>query len=119
MAIGSKIGIKAISVVIGIPVGIISKKVVDRAWLTARPNDPPRKPSEPDVRWTDALGYAALSAAGIVLAELITQTSARAAFKAITGSEPPKQPMKDKDEKESSAAALAKAKAKSFKTQRG
>ena len=122
MAIGSKIGIKAISVVIGIPVGIISKKVVERAWLTARPNDPPRKPSEPDVRWTDALGYAALSAAGIVLAELITQTSARAAFKAITGNEPPKQPVKDDDHdkgkgkgKESTAAAVAKAKAKSFK----
>jgi hypothetical protein len=89
MAFASKIGIKAISVAVGIPVGIASKKLVERAWLTARPADPPRKASEPNVRWADALGWAALSAAGIVLAELITQRSARVAYKVITGNEPP------------------------------
>ncbi|MDT5222089.1 MAG: hypothetical protein QOF15_4194, partial [Mycobacterium sp.] len=50
MAVGAKVGMKLISVVIGIPVGIASKKAVERAWLAARPQDPPRKPSEPDVR---------------------------------------------------------------------
>ncbi|MDT4916608.1 MAG: hypothetical protein QOH89_1308 [Pseudonocardiales bacterium] len=90
MAVGAKVGMKLISVVIGIPVGIASKKAVERAWLAARPQDPPRKPSEPDVRWTDALGWAALSAAGVVVAQLITQSSAKATFKAITGSEPPR-----------------------------
>jgi len=105
MALGSKIAIKGISVVIGIPVGIVTKKLVERAWLAARPDDPPRKPSEPDVRWTDALGWAAVSAAGIVLAELITQTSAKAAFKAITGNEPPAQPVKDEDKKKAKAKA--------------
>jgi hypothetical protein len=99
MGLGSKIAMKGISVVIGIPVGIVTKKVIERAWLTARPDDPPRKPSEPDVRWTDALGWAALSAAGVVIAELVTQTSAKAAFRAITGNEPPTQPVKDADEK--------------------
>jgi hypothetical protein len=99
MGFGSKIAIKGMSIVIGIPVGIVTKKVVERAWLTARPEDPPRKPSEPDVRWTDALGWAALSAAGVVIAELITQTSAKAAFRAITGNEPPAQPVKDEDKK--------------------
>src|SRR4051794_9153831 len=99
MAVGAKLGVKAISVVIGIPIGIVSKKVVERTWLTARPGDPPRKPSEPGVRWTDALGWAALSAAGIVLAELITQTGAKATFKAITGSEPPRaKTVKDKQD---------------------
>jgi hypothetical protein len=97
MAIGAKIGIKAISAVIGIPVGILAKKATERAWLAAHPSDPPRKPSEPGVRWTDALAWAALSAVGIVAAELITQQSAKAAFRAITGSEPPAQPVKEKD----------------------
>ena len=97
MAIGAKIGIKVISIAIGIPVGIASKKAVEHAWLALRPQDPPRKPSEPDVRWTDALGWAALSAAGVVVAQLITQSSAKAAFKAITGSEPPRaKTVKDK-----------------------
>jgi hypothetical protein len=109
MALGSKIAIKGISLVIGIPVGIVTKKAVERAWLAARPEDPPRKPSEPDVRWTDALGWAAVSAVGIVLAELITQTSAKAAFKAITGNEPPADPVKDEDEKPKKAKAKAKA----------
>jgi hypothetical protein len=112
MGLGSKIAVKGISVVIGIPVSIATKKAIERAWLAARPEDPPRKPSEPDVKWTDALGWAALSAVGIVLAELITQTSAKAAFRAITGSEPPVQPVKDEDEKTSKAAAKAKAKTK-------
>ena len=99
MALGSKIGMKAISVVVGIPVGIATKKLVERAWLTARPEDPPRKPSESDVRWSDALGWAALSAAGVVAAELVTQRSAKAAFRAITGNEPPAQPVKGEGKK--------------------
>lgn len=97
MAVAAKIGMKAITVVIGIPIGIASKKAVEHAWLALRPHDPPRKPSEPDVHWTDALGWAALSAAGIVLAELIAQSSAKATFKAITGNEPPRaKTVKDK-----------------------
>jgi hypothetical protein len=98
MAVGAKIGMKAISVVIGIPVGIVTKKLVERAWIAARPEDPPRKPSEPEVRWTDALGWAALSAAGVVVAELVTQRSAKATFKALTGNEPPTQPIKDEND---------------------
>jgi hypothetical protein len=93
MAFAAKVGVKAISIVIGIPIGIASKKAVERTWLAIRPQDPPRKPSEPDVRWTDALGWAALSAIGIVVAELITQSAAKAAFKALTGNEPPRQPV--------------------------
>jgi hypothetical protein len=89
MAVAGKIGLKLMSAAIGIPIGIASKKLVERTWLTLRPEDPPRKPSEPDVRWVDALGWAALSAVGIVIGELITRTSAKAAYRAITGSEPP------------------------------
>lgn len=89
MAAGAKIGMKLMSFVIGIPVGIATKKVVEKAWLAARPEDPPRKPSEIDVRWGDAVAWATLSAAGIVIAELITRRGTEAAYKAITGSEPP------------------------------
>jgi len=112
MAVGAKIGMKAISVVIGIPVGIVTKKLVERAWIAARPEDPPRKPSEPEVRWTDALGWAALSAAGVVVAELVTQRSAKATFKAITGNEPPTQPIKDDDKAKAKKAEKSKKKAK-------
>jgi hypothetical protein len=98
MAVAAKIGMKAISAVIGIPVGMLAKKAVERAWLAARPEDPPRKPSEPGVRWGDALAWAALSAVGIVVAELVTQRSAQAAFRALTGNAPPRQPVKEKQQ---------------------
>jgi hypothetical protein len=107
MAVGAKIGMKAISVVIGIPVGIVTKKLVERAWITARPEDPPRKPSEPQVRWSDALGWAALSAAGVVVTELVTQRGAKATFKALTGNEPPAQPVKDERKAKKKAKARA------------
>jgi hypothetical protein len=90
MAVAGKIGMKLMSAAIGIPVGIASKKLVERTWLAVRPQDPPRKPSEPGVRWVDALGWAALSAVGIVVGELITQSGAKAAYRALTGSEPPR-----------------------------
>jgi hypothetical protein len=107
MAVGGKIGLKAMSIVIGIPVGIVTKKAVERAWIAARPTDPPRKPSEPDVRWADALGWAALSAVGIVVAELITRRSAGVAYHAITGSQPP-PPKPDKGvKKKTSKEAVA------------
>jgi uncharacterized protein DUF4235 len=89
MAAGAKIGMKLMSIVIGIPVGIATKKVVERTWVAVRPDDPPRKPTEADVHWSDAVSWAALSAVGIVLAELITRRSSEVAYRTLTGSEPP------------------------------
>jgi len=89
MAAAAKISIKAMSMVIGIPVGIATRKVLERAWTLARPANPPRKPSEREVRWSDAIAWGALSAAGIVVADLVTRRGAEAAYKAITGNEPP------------------------------
>jgi hypothetical protein len=110
MAVGAKVGMKLVSVVIGIPVGIATKKAVERTWTTVRPKDAPRKPSEPDVRWSDALGWAALSAVGIVMAELVTRRSAEVAYHAITGNQPP-PPKPGKD-----AKRLAKASEKASAT---
>jgi hypothetical protein len=80
---------KVMSIVIGIPVGIATKKLIERTWLTIRPDDPPRKPSEADVHWSDAVAWAAMSGVGIVIADLITRRSSEVAYRAITGSEPP------------------------------
>jgi hypothetical protein len=110
MAAAAKIGVKAMNIVIGIPVGILTKKLVERVWVTARPDDPPRKASEADVRWGDAVAWAALSAVGIVVADLVTRRSAAAAFTAITGAEPP--PSKP----DRASKKLAKASAKSAAT---
>lgn len=89
MAAAAKIGIKVMAVVIGIPVSIATRKLVDAAWHAARPEDPPRKPHEEGVRWVDAVAWGAMSAAGVVVADLITRRSAEATYRVVTGNEPP------------------------------
>lgn len=98
MAIGAKIGMKVISIAIGIPVGIATRKAVERAWALARPDQPPRKPTDPGVQWTDAVAWAALSGVGIVLADLLTRRGSEVAYQAITGSPAP-EPKPGKDAK--------------------
>jgi hypothetical protein len=89
MAAGAKIGIKVIGIMIGIPVSIATRKAVERVWAKTHPDDPPRKPSEAGVRWVDAITWGALSAAGVVVADLATRRGAEATYRAVTGNEPP------------------------------
>jgi uncharacterized protein DUF4235 len=89
VAAAAKFAVKAISIVIGIPIGIATRKAIDRAWHVARPDNPPRKPSEEGVRLTDAIAWGALSAAAIVGADLLTRRGAEATYQAITGNPPP------------------------------
>ena len=81
MAIGATVGMKVISMAIGIPVGIATRKAIARAWTVARPDNPPKKPHDPDARWGDAIGWAALSGAGVVVAQLVTQSSTRSVYR--------------------------------------
>ncbi|MDP9093128.1 MAG: DUF4235 domain-containing protein [Actinomycetota bacterium] len=96
--IAGRIGMKVATIVVRIPVGIVTKKAVERTWATARPDNPPRKPSQPGVRWSDAIGWAALSSAGVVLADLLTRKGAREAWRLVLGTEPP-QPKTSKAQK--------------------
>ena len=89
MAIGATIGLKVINLAIGIPVGIATKKLVERTWAAARPDQPPRKAKDVDTKWSDALAWAVLSAAGIVAAEFLTRQGTAVAYRSITGTEPP------------------------------
>ena len=84
-----KLGFKLVSVAVGIPVGILTRKIIGRLWLVARPADPPRQSADPQVRWADALGWAALSAAGVAATELITSKGAVSLYRSLTGSPPP------------------------------
>ena len=89
MAIAATIGYKVISMAISVPVGIVTKKVVERTWAAARPDDPPRKAGQADTQWADALGWAVLSATGIVVAEFLTRAGSEVAYRKIVGLEPP------------------------------
>ena len=89
MAVGAKIGMKVLTIAIGVPVTMASRKVVERAWLALRPEDPPRDAKEADVTWADAVTWGALSAVGLVAADLAKRKGAEQAYRVITGSEPP------------------------------
>lgn len=93
MAAAAKITMKLMSVVVGIPVGIATRKIVEKTWSLARPDEPPRKPTSSGVQWGDAVSWAALSGVGIVVADLLTRRTTEVAYEAITGKPaPPTKP---------------------------
>jgi len=95
MAGGSRVGMKLLTVVIGIPVGRATKRLVDKTWVAARPGDPPRETHDTKVRLSDAVGWAALSAAGVAIAEIVTRRGAEASYRSIfRGDPPPPKPTK-------------------------
>jgi hypothetical protein len=106
----SKIGMKVLTIIIGIPVGKATKKVIDKTWSSTRGDLNTRDPKSAGARWADAIGWAALSAAGVALAQLATRKGAETTFRAITGTQPP-PPDPSKSEKKAAKAAKAGAKA--------
>ncbi len=101
-SIVNKAGWRIVTIVIGIPVGILTKKGVERAWAAARPGDPPRKAKDPAARWGDVLGWAALSAVGVAVAELVTTKGAATVWRSLVGAEPPGTASEEKATKDES-----------------
>lgn len=87
--IAGKVSMRVLTMAIGIPVSIATKRIVEKAWHAARPEDPPRRADDDGVRWGDAIAWAALSGAGMVLADLLTRKSAESTYRVLTGLEPP------------------------------
>jgi Protein of unknown function (DUF4235) len=84
-----RIGWRITTIAVGIPVGIAAKKGVEKAWAAFRPANPPRAAKDPDVTWGDALGWAALSAVGVAVAQLVTTKGAASLWRRLVGAEPP------------------------------
>jgi hypothetical protein len=105
-----KIVMKVLTIAIGIPVGKATKKAVDQTWARTRGDVTARDPKSSSARWVDAIGWAALSAAGMTLAQLATRKGAEQTFKAVLGVNPPPPPP-GKAEKKAAKAAKAQAKA--------
>jgi len=106
--VAGKVGMKIVTLLVAIPVGKATKKVVNGAWSAARSPDTPRQPAERGVRWGDAIGWAALSAAGVVLADLVTRKGAEEVWRTVIGTEPPARPSTKAEKK------LEKAQRKAF-----
>lgn len=84
-----KLGWKIVTTAIGVPIGVGVSKGIAKGWLAARPHNPPRKPTDPNVSWGDAAGWAALSAVGVAVGQVVTTKGATTVWRALTGFEPP------------------------------
>ena len=109
-----KLSFKVVSILIGIPVGILTRKAVAKAWMAARPEDPPREPSDPKVSWGDAIGWAALTAVGTAAAELATTKGAATIWWTITGHQPPTAKDESKADKKAAKKSKKNADSKSL-----
>lgn len=86
--VAGKMGMKVLTIVVGIPVGIVTRKVVERIWIAAGP-DRPRQATDAEVQWADAIGWAALTAIGMVVADLVTRKGAEEVYRVAFAKEPP------------------------------
>jgi len=103
---GGKLLFKLISIAVGIPVGIAVRKGIEKAWVAARPQSPPRAADDPNVGWGDALGWATLSAVGVAAGTLMRTKGAATLYRGLTGNPPPvKKPEKTADGKKAGIKA--------------
>ena len=87
-----KTGWRLINAAIGVPVAIGVSRGIAQIWISARPGNPPRRPTEPGVVWSDAAGWAALSAVGVAVGQLVTTRTSATVWRGLTGTEPPSWP---------------------------
>jgi hypothetical protein len=86
--LGAKVTMKLITIAVGIPIGIVTKKAVEKIWVAAGP-DRPRTADDDGVQWADAIAWAALTAIGMAVADVATRKSATELYRTFIGTEPP------------------------------
>ncbi len=86
--LGAKITMKVLTMAVGIPIGILTRKAVEKVWIAAGP-DRPRTAADDGVQWTDAVAWAALTGVGMAVADLATRKGATELWRTLAGSEPP------------------------------
>lgn len=95
-----RLTMKIMTIVVTIPVGLATRALVVRAWSMARPADAPRKPGEDGVKWGDAVGWASLSAASLVVTNLVARKGAEEMWRTIIGGDPPPRALSRAEKKQ-------------------
>jgi hypothetical protein len=85
---GAKVVLKVVTIGVGIPVGLASRKFVEKVWVAAGP-DRPHEAKDDGVQWMDAISWAALTAITMAAADLITRKGAEEIYHTIVGEKPP------------------------------
>ncbi|MFN2518996.1 MAG: DUF4235 domain-containing protein [Jatrophihabitantaceae bacterium] len=98
--LAGRVTMKIMTIVVGIPVGLATKAAVVRVWSAVRPADAPRKPGEEGVKWGDAVGWASLSAAGLVVTNLAARKGAEEMWRSVIGGDPPPRKLSRAEKKQ-------------------
>jgi hypothetical protein len=70
-------------------VGLVSRQLLRRGWSAWRKAPPPDNPASPDVRWRDALLWAATTGFVVGVGRVVARRGAAAGWKKLTGRMPP------------------------------
>jgi len=77
MAMGAAIG-----------ASVVAHKLTDGSWKFIRGTEPPKNPEDPDIDWSEAIGFALLSGAIVGLSRMVASRQAAAIYKRSTGQLP-------------------------------
>lgn len=84
-----KLGHKVLSGIGAAATTAVARKVLKSGWTKATGKEPPEDPTHPDVRWREAAGWAAASAAVMAVAKLVAQRRVAATWRRASGTLPP------------------------------
>lgn len=84
-----KLGHKVLSGIGAAATTAVARKVLTKGWTKAMGKEPPADPAHPDVRWREAAGWAAASAAVMAVAKLVAQRRVAATWRRASGTLPP------------------------------
>jgi hypothetical protein len=84
-----KLGHKVLSGLGAAVMATVARKALTSGWKTATGNEPPSDPANPDVKWREAAGWAAASAAVVAVARLVAQRRVAATWRRASGVLPP------------------------------
>lgn len=82
---------KLLVIALSRPISGALRDLAEKAWARARPGDPPRTPSDPQVRWLDALLWAAMSGLSLTVGQLAAERGAGGIWRFFGGGETPAQ----------------------------
>ncbi|HUG00553.1 MAG TPA: DUF4235 domain-containing protein [Longimicrobiales bacterium] len=69
--------------------GLAAHQLLKVVWRESQGEEPPENPAASGVTWPAALGWAVASGVAIGLAHVLTRRGATAAFRAMSGGDPP------------------------------
>lgn len=102
---------KIATILVSIPVAKAVQKGVAAVWVKARPQNPSTDPKNRQADWKDAVGFAALTAAGTAATDVLIRKASDKAYTAATHLEPPADPPTKAEKKLLKAQAKAEKKA--------